>query len=213
MQQQKTVTPISFKDALHALEMEKKQKPEEMTEVLLYGNMPPIDRLDNSLARLVSCQKLSLSSNVIDRIVHINNLVNLKILSLGRNLIKNLSNLESLANTLEELWISYNFIEKLRPLTSLTKLKILYIAYNQIKDPFEVSVLGEIKTLEDLALYGNPYHEKLKGKAVSAAEEYQYRSDVKKRIRHLKRLDGIVFDDDDDDDEVGGGPVNESIKA
>ena len=35
---------------------------------------------------------------------------NLRILSLGRNLIKKIENLDAVAETLEELWLSYNVI-------------------------------------------------------------------------------------------------------
>jgi Leucine-rich repeat (LRR) protein len=38
---------------------------------------------------------------------------NLRILSLGRNLLKKIENVEVVADTLEELWLSYNQIEKL----------------------------------------------------------------------------------------------------
>jgi len=38
---------------------------------------------------------------------------NLRILSLGRNLLKKIENVEVVAETLEELWLSYNQIEKL----------------------------------------------------------------------------------------------------
>lgn len=37
----------------------------------------------------------------------------LKILALGRNQIKKIENLDSVAETLEELWISYNVLERL----------------------------------------------------------------------------------------------------
>lgn len=38
---------------------------------------------------------------------------NLKILALGRNQIKKIENLDSVAELLEELWISYNVLERL----------------------------------------------------------------------------------------------------
>lgn len=38
---------------------------------------------------------------------------NLRILSLGRNLLKKIENVEVVTETLEELWLSYNQIEKL----------------------------------------------------------------------------------------------------
>jgi hypothetical protein len=37
----------------------------------------------------------------------------LRILSLGRNLLKKIENVEAVADTLQELWLSYNQIEKL----------------------------------------------------------------------------------------------------
>lgn len=37
----------------------------------------------------------------------------MRILSLGRNVIKKLEQLEPVAATLEELWVSYNLLEKL----------------------------------------------------------------------------------------------------
>lgn len=41
-------------------------------------------------------------------------LKNLKILSLGRNNIRELNGIEAVGETLEQLWISYNQIEKLK---------------------------------------------------------------------------------------------------
>ena len=65
------------------------------------------------LNSLVKCKKLSLSSNAIDKMINLPNLRNLEILSLGRNMIKKISGLEEVGNSLKELWISYNYIEKL----------------------------------------------------------------------------------------------------
>lgn len=83
-------------------------------------------------------------------------LENLKILSLGRNLIKNLVGLvslsfflfliefvtdfcsliieEAVADTLEELWISYNQIEKLKGIGGMKKLRVLYMSNNAVKE-------------------------------------------------------------------------------
>ena len=38
---------------------------------------------------------------------------NLRVLSLGRNVIKKIENLDAVAETLEELWISYNVLQSL----------------------------------------------------------------------------------------------------
>lgn len=81
---------------------------------------------------------------------------NLRILSLGRNYIKQISGLEAVAETLEELWLSYNLIEKLKGLAGLKKLRILYLSNNQVKDWQEFNRLQEIPTLENLLFMGNP---------------------------------------------------------
>ena len=49
--------------------------------------------MDSTLQTLTSCEKLSLSTNMITGIQNLNNMKSLKILSLGRNLIKNLAGL------------------------------------------------------------------------------------------------------------------------
>lgn len=85
-------------------------------------------------------------------------LENLKILSLGRNLIKNLVGLvmtvslslspsyrpffqEAVGDTLEELWISYNQIEKLKGIGGMKKLKVLYMSNNAVKEWVEFQKL------------------------------------------------------------------------
>ena len=59
------------------------------------------------------CRYLTLSTNNIEKISSLSGLDNLKTLSLGRNQIKKIENLDSVAETLEELWISYNLLERL----------------------------------------------------------------------------------------------------
>jgi Leucine-rich repeat (LRR) protein len=56
---------------------------------------------------------LALSTNSIEKISSLSGMDNLRILSLGRNLIKKIENLDAVADTLEELWMSYNQLEKL----------------------------------------------------------------------------------------------------
>lgn len=70
--------------------------------------------MDIALQVLTSVEFLSLSSNCIEKIAGLNRLSNLRILSLARNNIKDLSGLEVVAESLEQLWISYNMIEKLK---------------------------------------------------------------------------------------------------
>ena len=66
-----------------------------------------MDKMDDSLNQFEACQKLSLSTNAIERIVNLK-LKNIRILSIGRNNIKRVAGLEDVSQTLEELWISYN---------------------------------------------------------------------------------------------------------
>ena len=62
---------------------------------------------------LPACRHLALSSNNIDKISSLAGLDNLQILSMGRNLLKKIENLDPVAATLTQLWISYNQIDKL----------------------------------------------------------------------------------------------------
>lgn len=81
----------SIKDALSAWEKENEQKPTEATEIVLTGVMPPIEKIDArwllsmkfkntkfpikiSLLTLGACEKLSLSTNAIEKIANLNGL-------------------------------------------------------------------------------------------------------------------------------------------
>ena len=105
-------------------------------------------------------------------------------MSLGRNNIKSLAGLESVGETLEELWISYNMIEKLKGIGSLKTLKVLYISNNQVKDWTEFQRLSDIPTLEELVFVGNPLEEK-------STQDGDYREQAERRILQLKKLDGV----------------------
>jgi len=61
---------------------------EEAEYIKLYCQMPPINKIDASVANLKNCERLALSTNNIDRIGSLAGMGKLKILSLGRNLIK-----------------------------------------------------------------------------------------------------------------------------
>ena len=62
---------------------------------------------------LPAYRHLALSTNNIEKISSLSGMESLKILSLGRNLIKKIENLDAVAETLEELWISYNVLQGL----------------------------------------------------------------------------------------------------
>jgi hypothetical protein len=84
---------------------------------------------------------------------------NLKILSLGRNCIKKIENLDGVADTLEELWMSYNLVEKLVGIEKLSSLRVLYLGNNKVRDWPEVDRLSSLDKLEDLLLRGCPLYE------------------------------------------------------
>ncbi|XP_024937448.1 dynein light chain 1, axonemal-like [Cephus cinctus] len=139
--------------------------------------------MDNSLAGLTNVQKLSLSTNMIEKISGINSLRHLKILSLGRNYIKTFSGLEAVGEHLEELWISYNMIEKIKGVNVLKALKVLYMGNNLVKDWAEFNRLQEIPHLEDLLFINNPICENM--------DTETWRAQVIRRLPALKKLDSI----------------------
>ena len=159
--------------------------------------LPSIKKMDNTLNLLAACEHLSLSTNAIDRIQPLPGLKNLKILSLGRNLLKRIDNLSDNANTLEELWLSYNQIDKLEGLTGMRKLRVLYLSNNAIKNFDELIKLRELPALEDLLLLGNPCYEGL--------TKEQRRIEVLKRVPKIKKLDGTVVSDTEREAALGIG--------
>ncbi|XP_031623257.1 dynein light chain 1, axonemal isoform X1 [Contarinia nasturtii] len=181
----------TIKEALKRWEDQNKQNSTEVKEINLQFQWPPIEKMDATLSTLVKCEKLSLSTNMIEKITGINGMKNLRVLSLGRNYVKSFTGLEGVADTLEELWMSYNLIEKLKGINVLKKLRVLYISNNLIKDWTEFARLQELPSLENLLFTGNPLHE-------SYTDEATYRAEVIKRLPSLKKLDGELVVSDVD---------------
>ncbi|CAB3994457.1 Dynein light chain 1, axonemal [Paramuricea clavata] len=188
----------TIKDALSKWEEKNGKKASESPEILLFAQYPPIEKMDASLSTLANCEKLSLSTNCIEKIANLNGLKNLKILSLGRNNIKNLNGLEAVADTLQELWISYNNIEKLKGIGVLKKLKVLYMSNNQVKSFDEFQKLADLPQLQELLLVGNPLEEKM-------SAEGTWHSEVTRRLPNLRKLDGITIVKEEGDDEEEEG--------
>ncbi|MES1901892.1 MAG: Dynein light chain 1, axonemal [Paramarteilia canceri] len=175
----------TIKEAIQRWEEKSGNKAGQSEEVLLYFQNPLIEKMDASLSMVSHVKKLSLSSNNIEKIANLNGFSNLKILSLGRNNIKSLAGLESVGESLEELWISYNLIEKLKGIGALKKLKVLFMSNNLVKDWAEFSRLSEVATLEELVFVGNPLEEKV------SQETGDYKDQVEKKLVNLKKLDGV----------------------
>lgn len=176
--------PTSIKKALQLWQQD---NPEfdlgSAIDVQLQFRWPPIEKMDDNLSALVKCEKLSLSTNMIKRVVGLSQLKNLKILSLGRNQIRYIDGIESVAETLEQLWISYNMISKLGGIGAMKKLKVMYIGNNLISDWNELDELSKLKnTLEKLVLGGNPL--------ANSMHNADYRKEMKKKLPFLQFLDG-----------------------
>ncbi|XP_016424357.1 dynein light chain 1, axonemal-like [Sinocyclocheilus rhinocerous] len=106
-----------------------------------------------------------------------------RILSLGRNNIKNFNGLEAVGDTLEELWISYNLIEKLKGIHVMKKLKVLYMSNNLVKEWGEFQKLADLPALADIVFVGNPLEEKY-------SADGNWIEEATKRLPKLKKLDG-----------------------
>ncbi|CAB3242589.1 unnamed protein product [Arctia plantaginis] len=185
-----TPKAMTIKEAIKRWEEKSGQQAATATEVSLIFQWPPIEKMDNSLACLTNCEKLSLSTNMIEKVAGLNSLKKIRVLSLGRNYIKSFSGMECLGDTLEELWISYNLLEKLKGINVLKNLKVLYMSNNLVKEWSEFNKLQELPHLEDLLFVGNPLYD--------ACELDAWRSEAARRLPNLKKLDGETVLREDD---------------
>ncbi|CAH4033296.1 dynein axonemal light chain 1-like [Pieris brassicae] len=180
----------TIKEAIKRWEEKTGQHAATATEVCLVFQWPPIEKMDNTLASLSCCEKLSLSTNMIEKVSCLNTLKKLRVLSLGRNYIKSFAGMECLGDTLEELWLSYNLVEKLKGINVLRNLKVLYMSNNLVKEWSEFNKLQELPNLEDLLFVGNPLYD--------ACELDTWRSEAARRLPNLKKLDGETVLREDD---------------
>nr|1M9L_A Chain A, Outer Arm Dynein Light Chain 1 [Chlamydomonas reinhardtii] len=183
----------TIKDAIRIFEERKSVVATEAEKVELHGMIPPIEKMDATLSTLKACKHLALSTNNIEKISSLSGMENLRILSLGRNLIKKIENLDAVADTLEELWISYNQIASLSGIEKLVNLRVLYMSNNKITNWGEIDKLAALDKLEDLLLAGNPLYNDYKENNATS----EYRIEVVKRLPNLKKLDGMPVDVDE----------------
>jgi len=150
--------------------------------------IPPIAKMDAAaLSTLKACEHLAMSSNSIDKIGNLSSLENLKILSIGRNNIKKLENMDAIADRLQELWMSYNPCASFNGVEKLQKLNVLFAGNCKISDQKELQRLVELPNLQELVLYGNPLHRSF----VEKEGELAWAQHVMEVLPNLRKLDGI----------------------
>ncbi|KAF6255358.1 hypothetical protein COO60DRAFT_1702879 [Scenedesmus sp. NREL 46B-D3] len=192
----------TIKDALKKLEEARGVNSAEIDKVELYGQCPPIEKMDATLSTLKACKHLALSTNNIEKISSLSGMDRLRILSMSRNLLKKIENVEVVADTLEELWLSYNLIEKLGGVERLGQLRVLFLANNKIRDWTEIDRLAALERLEDLLLLQQPQRHFTYGWRLNQPSQVgnplfnDYRDNnavaeyrVLKRLPNLKKLD------------------------
>ncbi len=142
----------------------------------------------------------------ISAIANLQSFKHLKVLSLGRNLLKTLQGVEAAADSLEQLWISYNQVDKLKPLRNLVKLKVLYMSHNLVREWREFEHMCELPCLEDLVFIGNPLEEELS----AAAGTSKYTDEVTRRLLYLRKLDGfpVIRDSEEEATEELSGTLD-----
>lgn len=155
----------------------------EEEKVLLIGMLPPIVKMDKEITTLKNCVHLGLSTNAIEKIgPGLKELKRLKILSLGRNSIRKIEQLD--IPHLEQLWISYNKIDKLTGLDKLKSLKVLYMSNNLINSWTEIDRLAnQCPELVDVIFLHNPI--------CTSVNSQDYRYMMLQRLTKLTRLDGV----------------------
>ncbi|KAI9207132.1 uncharacterized protein BJ171DRAFT_639835 [Polychytrium aggregatum] len=187
----------SIKDAIKAWEEKTGQVAAEAKIIKFCMTQPFITKMDASLAALVNCEHLALSTNLIEKMSNLQGLSHLRILSLGRNWLKKIEGLDAVADTLEELWVSYNQIEKLNGIECCKKLKVVYASNNKIKAWDGIMCLKDLPQLEDVLLVGNPVEEK-------ATADGVWVNEMTKKFPTLKRLDGkpIIHEEEGDEEKT-----------
>mmetsp|Transcript_15771 Transcript_15771/g.49576 ORF Transcript_15771/g.49576 Transcript_15771/m.49576 type:complete len:202 (-) Transcript_15771:502-1107(-) len=188
--------PTTVKEAIKAFEANAMTvKATEAEKVELYGQCPPIEKMDATLSTLKACKHLSLSTNNIEKISSLSGMDALQVLSLGRNQIKKIENLDGVADTLEELWISYNLIDKLANMEKLTKLRILYMSNNKIEKWDEIAKLKDLPCLEDVLFTNNPLWQAERDAGTDPTVlGSPYRIKMLQILPALKRIDGTPVD-------------------
>ncbi|KAK8443122.1 protein phosphatase regulatory subunit Sds22 [Candidozyma auris] len=146
---------------------------QKLRNLELGGNK--IEEINEVLLKLPSIEQLWLGKNRIAKFQNLDNLVNLRVLSIQSNRITKLEGLDKLVN-LEELYVSHNGIEKIENLDKNTNLTVLDVTSNRIE---KLENLSHLKKLTDFWCSYNK---------ISSFEE------VHKELGGLPELDTVYFE-------------------
>ena len=152
--------------------------------VLMLGN----NRISNinGLERLPLLDVLDLHSNQIETIENIGHLTSLRVLNLAGNLIRVVDGISNLVS-LSELNLRRNKISSVAcKVGRLFNLERLYLSHNDITNNDEVSLLGELPSVAEMALSTNPI-----------CKEYHFRDFWLDSLKTLRTLDGKRITDED----------------
>uniref|UniRef100_A0A3B3ZUN1 Leucine rich repeat containing 49 n=1 Tax=Periophthalmus magnuspinnatus TaxID=409849 RepID=A0A3B3ZUN1_9GOBI len=137
------------------------------------------------LDHLVKLNVLDLHDNRISIIQNVSQLCELRVLNMSGNNISRVENVRGL-NCLTELNLRHNCISTLVRLDFLPCLQRLFLSCNNISSFDQLAHLGELCSLSELTLDGNP-----------VALETWYKQAVLRCVLHLKQLDMKRITDED----------------
>ncbi|XP_069079163.1 leucine-rich repeat-containing protein 56 [Pleurodeles waltl] len=156
-----------------------------------------VDTRENSLgnfgAYLPKLKQLKLNNSLIVSVRDLGTtLSNLSVLWLARCGLADLDGMSSFSS-LKELYLAYNNLSDMSQVSMLDHLEILDLEGNNIDDITQIQYLGLCSKLSTLTLEGNQICLKPHPESPST-EDYDYRTEVKKLIPHLKYLDEVPMD-------------------
>ncbi|KAF3992466.1 hypothetical protein FT663_00746 [Candidozyma haemuli var. vulneris] len=146
---------------------------QKLRNLELGGNK--VEEINETLLKLPSIEQLWLGKNRIPKFQNLENLVNLRVLSIQSNRITKFEGLDKLVN-LEELYVSHNGIEKIEGLENNTKLTVLDVTANRLE---KLENLSHLKQLTDFWCSYNK---------ISSFD------DVRKELGGLPELDTVYFE-------------------
>ncbi len=92
-------------------------------------------------------------------------------------------------------------------------LRVLYASNNAISSWEEIDRLAGLEHLQDVLFIGNPLHARYHAKGNGAAVDgpATYVREMRRRLVHLKKLDGKLLDGAQDDEDGGNGDADEGV--